>query len=82
MAHHGWGCFVDVKWMTEEEKNESGKAQNDFINQRLTWLGTFEGLLFVANQYSTNSRLLMFLLPVVGFLFAISVWVGTYAANQ
>jgi hypothetical protein len=64
--------------MTEEEKDKAGKEQNDFINQRLTWLGTFEGLLFVADHYGNHPRLL----PAVGVAFAVSVGVGTYAANR
>ncbi len=35
----------------EKGKDEKGKIQNDFINQRLTWLGTFSSLLFVANGF-------------------------------
>lgn len=62
----------------EERKDKAGKEQNDFINQRLTWLGTFEGLLFVADHYGSNPRLL----PIVGAALAISVGIGTYAANR
>lgn len=54
------------------------KYQNDLINQRLTWLGTFEGLLFVANHYSEHP----YLLPGVGFIIAVSVIVGIHSANQ
>jgi hypothetical protein len=68
--------------MTEEEKDKAGKEQNDFINQRLTWLGTFEGLLFAADHFGNNSRWLPIVLPVVGLAFAFSVGVGTYAANR
>ena len=32
------------------EHDDKAKLQNDLINHRLTWLGTFEGLLFVANS--------------------------------
>jgi len=39
----------------EERKDKAGKEQNDFINQRLTWLGTFEGLLFVADHYGASA---------------------------
>jgi len=62
----------------EERKDKAGKEQNDFINQRLTWLGTFEGLLFVADRYGAHP---CWLLPSVGAAFAISVGLGTYAAN-
>jgi hypothetical protein len=44
------------------------KHENDLINQRLTWLGTFEGLLFVANHYAEHR----YLLPIVGLLIAVS----------
>jgi len=69
---------VSVDKAEDERKDKAGKEQNDFINQRLTWLGTFEGLLFVADHYSTNPRLL----PIVGAAIAISVGIGTYAANR
>jgi hypothetical protein len=38
----------DMSAEEEKEKDEKGKHQNDFINQRLTWLGTFSSLLVVA----------------------------------
>ena len=63
----------------EERKDKAGKEQNDFINQRLTWLGTFGGLLFVADHYGAKPRPL---LPIVGAAVAISIWIGTYAANR
>src|ERR1700733_1577870 len=53
------------------------KYHNNLINQRLTWLGTFEGLLFVANTYSPHP----YLLPCLGIMFAFSVGLGTHAAN-
>ena len=61
----------------EREKDEKGKCQNDFINQRLTWLGTFSSLLFVANSFSKYPVLI----PLLGFGIATSIWVGTSAAN-
>lgn len=60
--------------------NEKGKAQNELIHHRLTWLGVFEGLLFVANSSSANRH--PFLLPLFGFAIAISIWAGTSAANK
>ena len=69
---------MNVDKAEEERKDKAGKEQNDFINQRLTWLGTFEGLLFVADHYVANPRLL---LPIVGAAIAISVGIGTCAAN-
>jgi hypothetical protein len=58
--------------------DDRAKFENDLISQRLTWLGTFEGLLFVANNYERHP----YVLPVVGILFAISVGRGTYRANK
>lgn len=54
------------------------KHENQLINQRLTWLGTFEGLLFVANHYAEHR----YLLPLVGLAIAVSVMVGTHHANS
>ena len=59
------------------ETDEKAKYQNDLINQRLTWLGTFSSLLFVANGFGKCPLLL----PIVGFGIAMSIWVGTSAAN-
>jgi hypothetical protein len=59
------------------DKDDEAKFQNDLINQRLTWLGTFEGLLFVANHYTVHP----YLLPLVGFIIAASVAVGIHSAN-
>src|SRR5580698_3197530 len=61
----------------EKDKDDKGKVQNDFINQRLTWLGTFSALLFVANGFDKYPVLI----PLVGFGIALSTWVGTTAAN-
>jgi hypothetical protein len=67
----------DFSTLTEKEKDEQGKYQNDLINQRLTWLGTFSSLLFVANGLGKYT----IVVPVVGFGIAMSIWAGTSAAN-
>lgn len=54
------------------------KFENDLINQRLTWLGVFEGLLFVADSHGAHP----YLLPVAGIAIAVSVARGTFRANQ
>lgn len=59
------------------DRDDHTKFQNDLINQRLTWLGTFEGLLFVANHYGDHP----YLLPFVGFVIAVSAIVGIRSAN-
>jgi len=48
------------------DDHDVAKYENDLIHQRLTWLGTFEGLLFVANSYGKHR----YLLPIVGFAIA------------
>jgi hypothetical protein len=63
---------------TPVEHDDEGKQQNEFIHQRLTWLGTFEGLLFVANHYTVHP----YLLPLVGLAIALSVDMGIRAANR
>jgi hypothetical protein len=60
------------------DNDDRAKFENDLINQRLTWLGTFEGLLFVANSYGKHP----YLLPFVGIAIAVSVGRGTYSANR
>ncbi len=64
--------------MGETENDEKGKQQNEFINQRLTWLGTFSSLLFVANGFGSHP----ILIPVLGLGISLSVWAGTTAANK
>jgi|SRR5580692_6931671 hypothetical protein len=58
--------------------HENIRYENDLINQRLTWLGTFEGLLFVANHYTVHP----YLLPLMGFAIALSVDLGIRSANR
>jgi hypothetical protein len=60
------------------DRDEKAKFENELIHQRLTWLGTFEGLLFVANSYGKHP----YLLPIVGFLIAFSIDVGIREAND
>jgi hypothetical protein len=64
--------------VTEQERIESTKFENELIHQRLTWLGTFSGLLFVANNYDKHP----FLLPIVGFAIAFSIDWGIQAGNK
>jgi len=59
-------------------RDDQVKYQNDLINQRLTWLGVFEGLLFVASSSPDHP----YLIPLAGLIVAISVAVGTYHANR
>jgi hypothetical protein len=52
--------------------------ENEFIHQRLTRLGTFEGLLFVANHYGHHP----YILPISGLVIALSVHEGIRQANR
>jgi hypothetical protein len=61
--------------MDHDDKN---KFENDLIHQRLTWLGTFEGLLFVANHYGDHP----YVLPLAGLVIALSVDIGIRASNR
>lgn len=54
------------------------KYQNDLINQRLTWLGVFEGLLFVASSRPDHP----FVIPLAGLVLALSAVVGISSANS
>jgi hypothetical protein len=60
------------------ETDDKNKFENDLIHQRLTWLGTFEGLLFVANHYGDHP----YLLPLLGLAIALSVDLGIREANR
>ena len=60
------------------DNDDRAKYENDLINQGLTWVGTFEGLLFVANYFAAHP----YLLPLVGLALAISVDVGKSSANR
>jgi len=60
------------------ETDDKNKFENDLIHQRLTWLGTFEGLLFVANHYADHP----YLLPALGLAIALSVDLGIREANR
>src|ERR1051325_4615203 len=63
--------------MNQKEHLDELKYQNDLINQRLTWMGAFEGLLFVADHNGGHP----YLIAMVGLLIAISTGIATQAAN-
>jgi hypothetical protein len=69
--------LTDKEKQDEKDKDEKGKHQNEFIHQRLTWLGTFSSLLFVANGFGKYPVLI----PLVGLGISLSIWAGTSAAN-
>ena len=64
--------------LTDEE--ERGKFQNELINHRLTWLGVWEGLLFLAYIRQPSSH--PYLMPLIGFIIALSIDRGVAAANS
>jgi hypothetical protein len=61
------------------------KTENELINQRLTWLGTFQGLLHAALAFAwdkTDATALVWVLCILGMSVAFSTWVGTVRANK
>jgi hypothetical protein len=65
--------------MSWENDAKRIKYENDLINHRLTWLGVFEGLLFVAYRNPPHPS---WLLPLVGIVIALSVDHGIRLANR
>jgi len=68
-----------------DEKRDGGRYENELINQRLSWFGTLQGLLFAALAVAWNDPSAMYLIWIicgVGLLVAISIGVGTYRANR
>ena len=61
------------------------KNENDLINHRLTWLGTFQGLLLAALAFAwdkIDAWGVVTILCVLGALVALSTGVATLLANQ
>jgi hypothetical protein len=59
------------------------KYSNDILNHRLTWLGTFQGLLLAALAFAWKDAFRMaYVLCFLGFFVAVSIGIGTYRANQ
>ena len=61
------------------------KAENEFIHHRLTWLGTFQGLLFAALAFAwgkDDTWWIIIILCFVGLTVALSTWVATLRANK
>jgi hypothetical protein len=61
------------------------KNENDLVNHRLTWLGTFQGLLLAALAFAwgkSDAAEIVMILCVLGALVALSTGVATCRANQ
>ena len=55
------------------------RHEDELVNQRLTWLGTFEGFLFVAYSFAkTGAPKITWLVCLLGVLVAASVLVSTF----
>lgn len=71
----------------EEERKEiidRIKSENDLIHQRMTWLGTFQGLLFGAVAFAwgkSNARPFVFVGCFVGMFVTISIAYAIHRAN-
>lgn len=62
------------------------KYENELINQRLTWLGVFQGLLLAALAFAWDKKqqdeCLVVVLCFLGAFVALSCWRGTLLANK
>jgi hypothetical protein len=58
-------------------------VQDQLINLRLTWLGTFSGFLIAATAFASNnsSRGFVIVICIMGALAGASIFVGTLGAN-
>jgi len=69
-----------------ERINSMIRYENDLLNQRLTWLATFEGLLFtayfVAIDKVHDQKWMSIVFASTGMLVALSIWVGTLRSNR
>src|SRR5205823_760429 len=71
--------------MTEDAVFDRIKYENELINQRLTWLGTFQGLLLAALAFAwgkSSATAIVCVICVVGAIVALSTWVATFRANK
>ena len=60
------------------------KSENDLLHQRMTWLGTFQGLLFGATAFAwdkNSAQAIVFLACCVGFLVSVSLGYAIYRTN-
>jgi hypothetical protein len=63
----------------------TSQYENELINDRLSWLGTLQGLLFAALAVAwsePSAKYLLWIICGVGFAVAVSIGVGTYRANR
>ncbi|MBI4242812.1 MAG: hypothetical protein HY606_01875 [Planctomycetes bacterium] len=67
-----------------DQISEMIKHENELINHRLAWLGTFQGLLFAALAFAWNNAdgsFLLCILCLLGIFISISVGLSTIGAN-
>ena len=77
----------DINLINKEAKLAFMRAmqnENELINQRLSWLGTFQGLLFAALALGWNNPNvgIIRVICALGFAVAISIMTGTWRANE
>jgi len=77
------------RWSAEDAKTvrEMIFKENEFINHRLTWLGTFQGLLFAALVFALQKEPeLIRLLGVIGIVASTtslaSLWIASKAVKN
>lgn len=59
------------------------KHENELVNNRLTWLGTFEGFLFASLSFAADkNNMIAISICITGMLIAISIGNSTRGANK
>jgi len=61
------------------------KTENELINQRLTWLGTFQGLLIAALAFTWNEEsavAVVWVFCILGAMVSLSTSLAVYRANK
>lgn len=60
------------------------KTENQLINQRIGWLGMFQGLLFavIAFGWSKSDLIIIYTLCSLGIFVGISIGIATFRANK
>ncbi len=65
-----------------ESIKDAIRQENNLLDRRLSWLGTFEGFLFAAYAITCSSFSIALILSALGFLIAVSAGIGTGRATK
>lgn len=76
------GAGFQAEW---SQINERIKLENELINQRMSWLSTFQGLLFAAFALAWDKKIgaqpICLIACIIGILVSLSVGLAMYRAN-